>query len=102
MQFTVYRNNGNSLAYPYLLDVQSDIIGELKTRLVIPLYSLNEFSGRPARRLNPVLNVEGEDYLVMTHEMASVRQSQLGDEVLSIREHREAIKNALDFLLDGF
>ena len=38
----------------------------------------------------------------MTHEMASVRQSQLGEEVVSVQEHRQAIKNALDFLLDGF
>ncbi|MCE9901908.1 CcdB family protein, partial [Hafnia paralvei] len=53
MQFMVYRNNGNSRAYPYLLDVQSDIIGELNTRLVIPLFLLDEVSGRPARRLNP-------------------------------------------------
>ncbi|HHJ4460305.1 MULTISPECIES: CcdB family protein [Citrobacter] len=102
MQFMVYRNNGNSRAYPYLLDVQSDIIGELNTRLVIPLFLLDEVSGRPARRLNPVLNVDGEDFLVMTHEMASVRQSQLGEEVVSLREQRQAIKNALDFLLDGF
>ncbi|CAI1259632.1 TPA: CcdB family protein [Enterobacter roggenkampii] len=102
MQFMVYRNNGNSRAYPYLLDVQSDIIGELNTRLVIPLFLLDEVSGRPARRLNPVLNVDGEDFLVMTHEMASVRQSQLGEEVVSVREQRQAIKNALDFLLDGF
>lgn len=102
MQFMVYRNNGNNSAYPYLLDVQSDIIGELNTRLVIPLFLLDEVSGRPARRLNPVLNVEGENFLVMTHEMASVRQSQLGEEVVNVREHREAIKNALDFLLDGF
>ncbi|EPB4210594.1 CcdB family protein [Yersinia enterocolitica] len=102
MQFMVYRNNGNSRAYPYLLDVQSDIIDELNTRLVIPLFLLDEVSGRPARRLNPVLNVDGEDFLVMTHEMASVRQSQLGEEVVSVREQRQAIKNALDFLLDGF
>lgn len=102
MQFMVYRNNGNSRAYPYLLDVQSDIIDELNTRLVIPLFLLDEVSGRPARRLNPVLNVDGEDFLVMTHEMASVRQSQLGEEVVSLREQRQAIKNALDFLLDGF
>ena len=31
MQFTIYRNKGNARAYPYLLDVQSDIIGELAT-----------------------------------------------------------------------
>jgi len=102
MQFMVYRNNSNNRAYPYLLDVQSDIIDELNTRLVIPLFLLDEVNGLPARRLNPVLNVDGEDFLVMTHEMASVRQSQLGEEVVSVREQRQAIKNALDFLLDGF
>ena len=102
MQFMVYRNNSNNRAYPYLLDVQSDIIDELNTRLVIPLFLLDEVNGRPARRLTPVLNVDGEDFLVMTHEMASVRQSQLGEEVASVQEHRQAIKNALDFLLDGF
>ena len=102
MQFMVYRNNSNNRAYPYLLDVQSDIIDELNTRLVIPLFLLDEVSGRPARRLTPVLNVDGEDFLVMTHEMASVRHSQLGEEVVSVREQRQAIKNALDFLLDGF
>ena len=102
MQFMVYRNNSNNRAYPYLLDVQSDIIDELNTRLVIPLFLLDEVNGRPASRLTPVLNVDGEDFLVMTHEMASVRQSQLGEEVVSVREHRQAIKNALDFLLDGF
>ena len=102
MQFMVYRNNSNNRAYPYLLDVQSDIIDELNTRLVIPLFLLDEVNGRPARRPTPVLNVDGEDFLVMTHEMASVRQSQLGEEVVSVQEHRQAIKNALDFLLDGF
>lgn len=42
MQYTVYRNPGNSQAYPYLLDIQSDIIGELNTRTVIPLHRLKK------------------------------------------------------------
>lgn len=31
MQYTVYRNTSNSKEYPYLLDVQSDIIDALNT-----------------------------------------------------------------------
>ncbi|CAM3421237.1 cytotoxin [Rouxiella silvae] len=102
MQFMVYRNTGNARAYPYLLDVQSDIIGEMNTRLVIPLFPLSKFHARPAQRLNPVVKVEGVDYLLMTHEMASIRLQQLGAKVVSLRDYRHAIKNALDFLLDGF
>ncbi len=102
MQYVVYRNKGNSAAYPYLLDVQSDIIGELGTRMVIPLYPLIKFSSTPVLRLTPILNIEGEEYLVMTHEMASVRLSQLGTEVMDVRHHRQRVKDALDFMLDGF
>ena len=101
MQFTIYRNKGNARAYPYLLDVQSDIIGELNTRMVIPLFPLAAFTGRPAQRLNPMIIVEGDKYLVMTHEMAGVRQTQLGAIVAEVQESRQLIKDAIDFLMDG-
>ncbi|MCA7014380.1 CcdB family protein [Dickeya dadantii] len=102
MQYMVYRNNDNSRAYPYLLDVQSDIIGELHTRLVIPLFPEEKVNASVVKRLTPVLPVEGRDYLVMTHEMASVRLSQLGPQVMDAQSYRQSIKAALDFLLDGF
>ena len=101
MQFTIYRNKGNARAYPYLLDVQSDIIGELNSRMVIPLFPLASFTGRPAQRLNPVIIVEGGKYLVMTHEMAGVRLTQLGEAVTDVQESRQLIKDAIDFLMDG-
>ncbi|MGZ0752666.1 CcdB family protein [Kluyvera sichuanensis] len=102
MQYVVYRNKGNSQAYPYLLDVQSDIIEELHTRMVIPLFPVSRLVNSPVKRLTPTLQVEGDDYLVMTHEMASIRLSQLGDEVMDARPYRQTIKNALDFIFDGF
>ena len=101
MQFTVYRNKGNARIYPYLLNVQSDIIGELNTRMVIPLLPLADFTGRPAQRLNPVITIEGGKYLALTHEMAAVRLAQLGEVVTDIQETRQVIKDAIDFLLDG-
>lgn len=102
MQYRVYRNNGNSRSYPYVIDVQSDIIDDLHTRLVIPLFPLDKLNGRPVQRLNPVLSVEGDDYVVMTHEMASVRLSHLGEGVMDAQTYRKEIKDAIDFLVDGF
>lgn len=102
MQYTVYRNTGNSQAYPYLLDIQSDIIDELNTRLVIPLHLLKKGASAPVARLTPVIKVEGRDVIVMTHEMASIRVKQLGQEVMDASAYRHIIKNAVDFLLDGF
>lgn len=101
MQFTVYNNKGNSRAYPYLLDVQSNIIGDLNSRMVIPLFPLAAFRGQPAQRLNPVIIIEGNKYVVMTHEMAGVRIGQLGAEIADVQAHRQQIKDAIDFLIDG-
>ncbi|ELV5950660.1 CcdB family protein, partial [Salmonella enterica] len=53
MQYMVYRNKGNSKAYPYLLDVQSDIIDELHTRMVIPLFPVSRLVNNPVKRLTP-------------------------------------------------
>lgn len=102
MQYTVYRNTGNSQAYPYLLDIQSDIIEELNTRLVIPLHLLKKGASAPVARLTPVIKVEGRDVIVMTHAMASIRVKQLGQDVMDASAYRFIIKNAVDFLLDGF
>lgn len=102
MQYTVYRHSGNSQDYPYLLDVQSDIIDALKTRLVIPLFPVSKLRSKQPVRLCPVLEIEGREYLVMTHEMASVRQTLLGGEVVNVEHHRKTIKDAIDFLIDGF
>jgi toxin CcdB len=38
----------------------------------------------------------------MTHEMAAVRISQIGKAVGNANEHRNRIKAAIDFLIDGF
>jgi len=38
----------------------------------------------------------------MTHEMASVRVSLLGDQVMDARVYRQRIKDSVDFVFDGF
>nr|WP_274864835.1 CcdB family protein [Serratia marcescens] len=50
----------------------------------------------------PEIEVNGEKFLVMTHEMAAVRISQIGKAVGNANEHRNQIKAAIDFLIDGF
>ncbi|MET3076399.1 CcdB family protein [Pantoea leporis] len=102
MQYFIYRNTNRNSEYPYLVDVQSEIIGELASRIVIPLYPLKQFKKKQVERLNPVIKVEGEEFLVMTHEMASVRVLLLGDQVMDARVYRQRIKDSVDFIFDGF
>ncbi|WP_367880707.1 CcdB family protein [Serratia marcescens] len=89
MQFTVYDNTYPTSAYPYLLDVQRDA---LSTRLMIPLYALDNVRVKISARLCPEIEVNGEKFLVMTHEMAAVRISQIGKAVGNANEHRNQIK----------
>lgn len=89
------------LLYPYLLDVQSDIIGKRNTRVVIPLFPLKNYKGPRADRLTPLVTVEGEEYVVMTHELASIPHRVLGEEVCNLNHQREVVKASMDFLFDG-
>lgn len=94
MQYFVYRSTGKNAAFPLLIDVTSDIIGDINRRLVIPLM--------PAERLNPVLTlVDGKEYVLMTHEAATIPVKVLGTEFCDVSGYRNAIKGAIDFMLDG-
>lgn len=103
MQYHVYKNRSNSKDYPLLLDVQSDLIQAVDARVVIPLCRLADYRGRKrVERLNPVLHIEGEDYLLLAYDLAGVGLSVIGDEVCSAIQHRNTIKSALDLIFDGF
>ena len=60
-RFDVYVNPGaHAGTTPYLLDVQSDLLDRLGTRMVIPLRSLDQFAKvKLPTRLIPVLTIEG-------------------------------------------
>ena len=101
MQFMAYKNTGKPTAYPYLLDVQSDIIGRRNTRVVIPLFPAGNYIGPRSEQLTPMLNLEGEDFVLMTHELASIPEHVLGCEFCSAADYENTIKSALNFLFYG-
>lgn len=96
-QFDVYRNtNGPGL----LLDCQSDLLSHLTTRLVCPLLPPGQLP--PALpRLNPMFEVDGEAFMMVTHYASAVDLRALGKPIASLAEHGLAITGALDVLLTG-
>jgi toxin CcdB len=84
----------------YVVDVPADLLGSLATRLVLPL--LPRGATEVIRDLNPVVQIDDQEYVVMTQELAAVRRSQLRRRVGSLVDHRDAITRALDVLLVGF
>ena len=103
-QFAVHRNkNPHSKAtFPFLVDVQSDLLDELNTRVVIPLTKAAGLARKPLSHLTPTLSFDGDAYLLMTPQLAGIARADLGPQAGSLLEQREKIMAALDFLLTGF
>ncbi|MDH1612389.1 CcdB family protein [Klebsiella aerogenes] len=103
MQYFVYRSTGKNAAFPLLIDATSDIIGDINRRLVIPLMPAERLGANHApERLNPMLTlIDGKEYVLMTHEAATIPVKALGTEYCDVSGYRNAIKAALDFMLDG-
>lgn len=102
-QFTVYRNSADSSEQvPFLLDVQNDLLAELRTRVVIPLQRQGSPPLRSISRLTPEVTVQGERCLLMTPQMAGVSVAMLGNRVGSLVEQRAEILAAIDLLVVGF
>lgn len=102
-QFTVHKNTNPATksTIPYLLDVQSNLIDALSTRVVVPLYPVTALKRAALSTLTPVLEVDGESFVMMTPQLAGVSCKALGSAVTDLSAFREQIMAALDFLMTG-
>lgn len=101
-QFVVYEN-GNPASrkrVPCLLDVQSDLIDAMDSRVVVPLVPV-ALAGRPIGGLMPRLVVLGEPMVMDTAHLAGVSRSVIGKRVEDLSGQRDTIMAALDFLVSG-
>ena len=98
-QFDIYRNPGqrSSKRAPYLLEIQGNHTDQLATCVVIPLV-LPEFF-IPASILNPIITLDGNDYLISTAEITAVSRAILGRSVGNAQQNRCEIIAAVDRLI---
>lgn len=102
-QFDVYENPNEHTRknVPYLLDLQADLLNSLATRVVAPLVSATTM-GKPIDHLNPQFQIERKTVYMSTAELAGVPIRALGEKVGSLKDQRNIIIAALDFLFTGF
>lgn len=103
-QFHVYenKNSATKARIPYLLDVQSDLLESLETRLVIPLMPLALLDGKTITRLMPTVLIENQNLVLLTPQMAGISRKELGVPVCDVAFMRDQIIAALDLLVTGF
>lgn len=80
-QFSLYKNNGTSTstACPYFVDVQSELLDTLNTRLVIQLTPTELLEKKVLSHLCTVIHTDEGDFVILTHQMASVPTKILGE-----------------------
>lgn len=102
-QFTVHRNPNPATrgAVPLLLDVQSDLLEELDTRVVVPLHRSSSLKGGVIKTLMPDVEVDGSTYTAVTPQLAGIPKKSLGAKVASLSARRYDIVAALDLLVTG-
>ncbi len=94
-QFDVFRLKGGML----VVDLQTDLIGIEASRIVAPLREEGRYVAFPG--LTPKVEIEGETWIVRVQELAAVPGAELRDLVASLAAERDALKRALDILIDG-
>ena len=85
----------------FLLDVQTDLLSDLNTRVVVPLLPKTS-SPKPATRLNPTFEVDGKDFIMVTQFLAAVPTSILKNSDKKLDAEFEKITVAIDMLIQGF
>lgn len=85
-----------------LLDVQADLMSHLATRVVVPLLPVGHpDTPPPARGLNPILDHDGERYVMMTEWLAAIPRGHLRRPVASFDARWDDLVRAIDILFTG-
>ena len=97
-KYDVYPNPGGG---GFLLDVQADLLDGLNTRAVVPLIPL-QAAPVPAKRLNPVFQIDGKPYVMATQFLAAVPATILKTPLTNLAPQFSEITTAIDILIQGF
>lgn len=102
-QFAVYKNENKASkkSFPFFVDVQTDLLDGLTSRIVIPLAPLESLSSKNVEGLCPVLEINEGSYVLMTHQLTSVPSSYLKTSVTSLENFRNEIISAIDLIVTG-
>jgi len=103
-QFDVYLNPqpASRQFVPYVVDVQSPLIDQLATRLVMPLSRIGAGQPQLPHNLCPLIDVEGESLSLMPHLAAPVIAQSLKKPVASLSHRASEVTAAMDAVISGF
>ena len=87
--------------YPYVVDVQSDLLSALATRMVVPLAVTSLATKDLPRPLCPIFIVDNTPLMLVPYEAAPLDKRLLKTEIDSIRDRSHEVIAAMDAVLSG-
>lgn len=88
-------------AFPYVMEIQSDLLYRFVERVCVPLAVPDAFPGM-THRLNPPITLQGRTVHVHPFSIAVFHASELRNPVGHARPDALTIDTALDMLLRGY
>ena len=103
MQYDVYDNPSPRMRdrYPYVVDIQSDLLSSLATRMVAPLAVTALAAHDLPRQLCPVIQVKGSHLMLVAFEAAPLDRRLLKTKVASVKHRASDIVGAMDAVISG-
>lgn len=103
-RFSIYENTGeHAKNTPFLVDVQTDLLSGLDTRMVIPLRKASLYKKiKLPQDLIPIFSIKGDEFALETPKMAAVPSKILKKEIGSLKSQQHQIITAIDRLFHGF
>ena len=100
-QFDVYENlDGNGNVTRLVVDVQTDLLNPLATRVAVPLVSEAHLTER-LQNLNPLITLNRSTFVLSSAELTCMSVHKLGKLVGNVSAQREDILAAIQFLVAG-
>ncbi len=102
-QFTVYKNKNprTKKTFPFLLDIQSDLLDQIRTTIVIPLGKYATVKDQVITKLCPIVEIDGTKYAALTQQIAGIERASLGAKVTNISDYRSEFIDAIDLIISG-
>ena len=101
MQHEVFVNPGRGfrVTFPLVAELQADV-AEGRDRMVAPMAPFAIYSGGPGR-LSPIVNHDGAAFYLVLPLMGLLPRNRLKNPVGTIKQHRDDIVQAIDWLFTG-
>ena len=96
-RFDIYKG---AQARCLLLDIQSDLLDEFGSRVVVPLIPAQGVQS--VSRLHPKFVINDETYIMSTHLIFAIPVDRLGAKIGSLAQEDLVITSAVDKLFSGY